>query len=285
MSELGLGIGIGNFPAGVAGGGGGSGPDPSSLSDLLIQVSAGGSFPGAEAAHTPGTPYQITETMGNLAAGGATFTHDNAVRPYYHTAAWTLDNAEVIPSPNGQPFWSSNAGGGRGDSGLTTQNDYTMSLSTRTASSAEYSGLSVMYYQGTWGIGRMMFRDAAGTDNFASVANSEDGYVTIKDTTGGPTPIVDAQGNINMLQWIIYTWRHSATGGSNCAYNGTRRTVTGGTGLTGTMSFDKFMPYGHYTTPITEVVLWNKAHTMEELDTLAAEYAVKYGITYTVSGP
>ncbi len=259
-----------------------AGPNPSVLSNLLVQVSITGSFPAALAAHTPGTPYQITETWANLASGGPTFTHDTAARPYYHTANWTLDNSEEIPLPNGLPFWSSNASGGRGDNSLTTQQGFESSLSSRTPTGTEYSGLMVLYLQGSYGSTRSLFRDSTVTTNYSSVDCNEDAQVRIKDTTGGPYAINTSLSNSLMTTWAVYTWTHNSVDGSAQAINGARGTQTAQAELLiGNMGFDKFMPYTHYTTPFTEVLLWNAAHSLADLDSLAAQYATKYGITYT----
>lgn len=281
MSGYGFGRGYGMAPAG---GPASSEPTPGELTGMVVWISAKteGSFETAEANHTPGTPYHMlsTQVITNLASGGPTLSFNSAsavARPYYHTADWTLNVGvdETLPRPNGHPFVATNK---PSDNTLTTCTDERINFSAKTVDSAEYSGVSVMYFEST-GIGRRIWENIGGGGAYGQVEASEDSFFRIFNSVTNGSVDTGAQSETRGF-WVVITWRQSATGGAEMAWNGVRG--AGNVGLVDAMSLNCFRPYSGYTTAWTEQILYaGTANSMAQLDVVGQQFATKYGITYT----
>lgn len=288
MSGYGYGKG---YHIGPVGGPASTAPTPGELSDMVVWLSADGSFPTAEDNHTPGTPYHLTgtQTLTNLATGGPALTFDSALasgRPYYHTANWAMDTGEsngfTISAPNSEAFMASNK---PSDSGLTTCPQHRINF-TATTDQIAYSGISIMYFESR-SIERRMWENIGGGGSYGRNGQSEDSYGEVHDGTASTQIVQNYAPDRIHREWIIYIWRHAAAGDSSpgvtCAWNGYRPVMTAlAANIDNATRYNCFMPYTQYTTAWTDHVLYEAAHTLADLDVVAADFATKYGITYTV---
>lgn len=294
MSGHGFGHGFGlNWPGGTAGGGG-SGPAPGALSDMVVWIAADASFETAIANHTPGTPYHClsTQVITNMASGGPTLSFNSASadeRPYYHTADWgpltTGESAgETISQPNGHPFMASNR---PSDSGLTTCDRYRIDFGSLTTSQTDYSGISVQYMESS-GLARRCWENLSGGGSYFRLDSSEDAYFHGYDSSASAALVQNYAQDATRRFWMVWIWRHANSGDANpgmqLAYNGYRRTMTAlSANIDNAMQVDTFAPYTQWTTGWTDHILYEAAHSLDDLDVVAAQFATKYGITYTVS--
>ena len=264
--------------------GGIAGPTPGELTGMVVWFSVDGSLATAVDNHTPGTPYHMVDTVDtqvltNLAPGGPTLSWTSASpsdRPYYHTANWVLTGEPVtVPMPNGHPFISTNNGD---DTGLVNNIDsMSVDLSAPTTTQAGYSGITVIHFVQDSPVARRLWHDA--TYVLDAIVNfDEDERVGMKDSLGVQT-LGGYKADAWEDEWVVLTWTHDGVTGAEAAYNGNR--ITPDATATGNMYFDTMFQGNSLTTGMTESILYESANTMASLDVVGAQFATKYGITYT----